>query len=246
MALAAISFAVDTTGSNAVSSEHLQLTAIIAIAVFVALTLFREAQLYTSGRPDVQFVGSSPASNDVAIVVQEEGRPPVVIRPEAHFVRCRFENQVDSDNEGATAKALTGRITVLENGRTWLGRWSHTPEPQSTAEIWNLNQIDLAPNGQHVDLDIGCRYTTRTPDYRVDDFVPWYNEVLLRTRHIQNPPIQDAKFEIEIQLKASNMKAQQWRFRVANPEGPTQAVLTDWATKRLWWWTWSPVHEIRQ
>ena len=125
------------------------------------------------------------------------------------FLRQGFRNDApDPTGSDSTAQMLTAAIKVIgaQGGQmdSWTGRWANLDEPSGHAEKWQIDRIDLPPNGQEAILDLFVRYDGQPNCYG------WDNSVMLGTaRHV---PIGPGQYRIEVTLRGANMKRQLFNY----------------------------------
>jgi hypothetical protein len=215
--VAAVGVAVDATGVSAGNTDAIRITIYVSGALFVALTLWREIEIRLMPRPKVTFKRFSPHTRPVGMFSRATGE--LLKQRDGHFVRIAFANEAtDPSGDSSIAHRLCAQVRVIDmDGQEvdcWTGRWAVLEEPRTPARKWEVDAIDLGPNGQEAILDIGVRYE----DEKV--FYGWDNNLMIGSEN--RPPLPRQRYEIEVTLRANNMRAVgPLRFLLDNPPDGT-------------------------
>lgn len=214
--LAALAAACDVSGASpfGATSEQLRTLAIVGVAIFFVLTLWREVALVLEPKPNVRFRCYSPVNNHPVFFGQwdSEGKPVGEMRP-ADFRRVAFTNDAtDPSGDASIAKYLSAEVIISDMTATqvdrYTGRWANLSEARDPAHKWIADRIDLPPNGQEAILDLIMRFVGTTTA------IGWDNSLASGTG--RRPELRDAEYEIEVMLRAANMKKKSFYFSVTN------------------------------
>ncbi|MCH8814100.1 MAG: hypothetical protein IH957_03240 [Chloroflexi bacterium] len=230
--VAAIAIAFDFTGESALGADvdAIRAIAFVALGAFVALTVVREGQIFLDPRPRVEYSGLSPATNPVTIRYQHANGNWKTETKRGSFHRIRVQNRAhDPSGDESVAKDLSARIELRDSGglvESWMGRWSDQKEAEDLGEKWELDRIDLPPNGQEATLDIGVNYVGEPGFFRWDNsrFVGDYNA----ERRM------GSRYEVWVLLKASNMSEREFRFSLESEPDSEMRLLPMIRRWRSW------------
>lgn len=210
--LAAVGLAADGSGWSPFGATHTQVVAafVLGAVAFVGLTVWREVELYLASAPNVKFIGFDDVnSNPVTFVTRDGDQVTRDVRP-ADFRRLQFANDVNDPNEDSTARKLSAKITVRNRAGDvadcWIGRWSVLKEISDPADKWEADRLDLFANGQQAVLDVVMRYCGTTA------MMGWDNS--LSAGMGPRPELRDDDYSVEVALRAANMRARTWVFRL--------------------------------
>ena len=212
-----IGAAVDITGVSIGNTDAIRITIYVSGALFMVLTLWREMEIRLMPRPKVTFKRFSPETRPVAMYNRATGQ--LLKQRDGCFVRIAFANEAtEPSGDSSVAHRLCAQVRVIDidgqEADCWTGRWANLEEPRTPAKKWEVDAIDLGPNGQVAILDIGVRYEDETV------FYGWDNNLMIGSEN--RPPLPKPRYEVEVTLRANNMRAVgPLRFLLANPPDGT-------------------------
>ena len=212
----AIGLGVDFSGISllGITQEGLRITIAVTFIMFVALTIWREVEIFLHPRPSVIWESVSYSKTSAWDFDSSGSGSP---KP-AYSTRLIFRNTAKNPSgDESTAQSLTAEVKILSRQivvDSWAGIWANNDKAYDYPSTLAMNELHLKANNQPGILDIGFRYEDKA------EFYGWDNNVDQRIKESpsRRMAISPGTYELELKIMATNMKKKTWYFSLDVPQ----------------------------